>query len=76
MFDSNMEWAIGSGEKSSCAKTFGLIIVNSKLDSQGCLITLSSYNPLCHFGKLNKDNWVWEFDWRREWFEWEKTQSR
>ena len=74
-FDSNMKWGVEFGEKVKLWED--VWVDNIKLKARFPRLFNNSLiidNPLRHFGKWNKDNWVWEFKWRREWFEWEKAQ--
>ena len=68
-FNSNLAWKVGSGEKikfweviGQLKERFERLYNNSELQNK----TIDS----C--GRWNSEGWVWEFRWRREWFEWEK----
>jgi len=72
-FNSNVAWKVGSGDKikfwedewldiGQLKERFERLYNNSELQNK----TIDS----C--GRWNSEGWVWEFRWRREWFEREK----
>jgi len=69
-----MAWEIGSGEKIKFWEDEWLNIGQLRLKYERIHNNSELKDkPIDNFGGWNADGWEWNFSWRRDWFEWEKT---
>ncbi|XP_068503760.1 uncharacterized protein [Phaseolus vulgaris] len=73
-FNQNMAWEVGSGEKIKFWEDEWLNIGQLRLKYERIYNNSELKDkPIDNFGSWNADGWEWNFSWRRDWFEWEKT---
>ena len=73
-FNQNMAWEVGSGEKIKFWEDEWLNIGQLRLKYERIHNNSELKDkPIDNFGSWNADGWEWNFSWRRDWFEWEKT---